>query len=349
MGRVLVRLAIFGLIQIAIGMAIYPAALSQQRPGYLAALEDKIQRLKEIDSPPRIIFVGGSSVAFGIQSQFFEQQLQQPAVNLGLHASLGLDLYLQMVQRHGRPGDVVVLLPEYSMLLGRQEMEPEDLRRTLRSCPTAIYYLRGNLRSGKAFLDNMALSELAFWAQKGSVRQKNQIKLRFRRARRAGAARRSRRRRVKANDSIYRRSSFNEQGDMIAHHGLPRHEKLEGQGELVYDQVEVDRVIKRLNQFAAICRERQMRVYFSYPPMPETVFQEWSSQIQKLHASLQSSLTSDVTMLNSPRDSVFPESQFFDTVTHLSEAGQVLRTQRLARELVPAIVANRDSQAAKWR
>ena len=73
MRRVLVRLAIFGLIQVAIGMAIFPAAFSQPRPGYFAALEDKIERLSKTQGGSRVIFVGGSSVAFGIQSEIFER------------------------------------------------------------------------------------------------------------------------------------------------------------------------------------------------------------------------------------------------------------------------------------
>lgn len=136
---------------------------------------------------------------------------------------------------------------------------------------------------------------------------------------------------------------------MIAHHGLPRLEVLKGREEITYDQIEVNRVIDRLNKFAALCRERQIRVFFSYPPMPETQFQATAAKIRKLHASLHDSLTSDITILDSPQEAVFPDSQFFDTVTHLSEAGQALRSRKLARELVPAIVAGRESPNKSWR
>ncbi len=351
MRRVLVRLAIFGLIQLGIAMAIFPTAFSQPRPGYLAALEDKIHRLREFEGQPRVIFVGGSSVAFGIQSQIFEQQLQQPAVNLGLHASLGLDFYLRLIQQHGRAGDVVVLLPEYAMLLGHQQMSPEDLQRTLRSCPAAIPYLQGNLRSSKTFVDNMALSELAYWAQKGSIKRKNYVKSKFRRWMRGGnvAARRRRPRRRRASDSIYRRASFNQHGDMIAHHGKARHASLKGEEPIRYDQVEVDRVIERLNQFASLCREGKIRVFFSYPPMPDTQFRESAATIGKLDAALRTSLAEDIAIVDSPEDSVFPESQFFDTVTHLSQSGQALHSRRLARELVPEIVAGRTSPTDSLR
>ena len=75
-----------------IASLILPAALSQPRPGYLAALDDKLELVRTVESP-RVIFVGGSSVAFGIDSQVFEQGLGQPAINLGLHGALGLHFH----------------------------------------------------------------------------------------------------------------------------------------------------------------------------------------------------------------------------------------------------------------
>jgi hypothetical protein len=116
-----------------------------------------------------------------------------------------------------------------------------------------------------------------------------------------------------------------------------------------YEQANVDRVIKRLNQFAAMCREQQMRVFFSYPPMPETQYQESAPTVHKLHESLHKALASDVTIVNKPEDTVFPESEFFDTVTHLTESGQSLRSRALARELVPEIVAERESRTKNYR
>ena len=80
--------------------------------GYLASSIDKHALLERAGSP-RLILVGGSNVAFGFDSQLLEQRLGLNPVNMGLHASVGMRFMLQEVQPYLRPGDVVVVSPEY--------------------------------------------------------------------------------------------------------------------------------------------------------------------------------------------------------------------------------------------
>ena len=67
------------------------------------------------DKPgPRIVFVGGSSVAHGIDSKLIEKGLGRPVVNMGLHAGLGICYNMASALPCLHKGDVVFLLPEYS-------------------------------------------------------------------------------------------------------------------------------------------------------------------------------------------------------------------------------------------
>ena len=57
MARFLLRMTVFLLLQAGLAWLVFPPALAQPRPGYLAALEDKLALLQE-DGPARRDFHG---------------------------------------------------------------------------------------------------------------------------------------------------------------------------------------------------------------------------------------------------------------------------------------------------
>ena len=73
-----------------------------------AALIDKVDRLKNIKEP-KIILIGDSNLAFGIQSQRIEDELGMPVVNLGLHCVLGNAFHEQMAKLNIGGGSIVVV------------------------------------------------------------------------------------------------------------------------------------------------------------------------------------------------------------------------------------------------
>ncbi|WP_049557456.1 hypothetical protein [Limnoraphis robusta] len=78
--------------------------------------EEKIERSSQIKGSKRILIVGGSGTHFGIDALQIEQQVGIPVVNMGLHAGLGLNTILASVASEIRPGDIVLLIPEYGLL-----------------------------------------------------------------------------------------------------------------------------------------------------------------------------------------------------------------------------------------
>ena len=64
---------------------------------YLASSIDKHYRLDSLGSP-RLILVGGSNLAFGVDSKYMEQRLGMPVVNMATHAGLGMDFILSEVE-----------------------------------------------------------------------------------------------------------------------------------------------------------------------------------------------------------------------------------------------------------
>lgn len=81
---------------------------SQYKYNYQAALLDKVQRLESIDGP-KIILVGNSNLAFGIDSEIIQEKTGMPVVNLGLHGSLGNKLHENIAKNQIGEGDIVVV------------------------------------------------------------------------------------------------------------------------------------------------------------------------------------------------------------------------------------------------
>ena len=66
--------------------------LSPQYLGnYQASLIDKVQRLESIHEP-KIVLIGDSNLAFGIDSEKIEEAFDMPVVNMGLHGGLGNEI-----------------------------------------------------------------------------------------------------------------------------------------------------------------------------------------------------------------------------------------------------------------
>ena len=90
--------------------------------------------LLEASPAPRIVIVGGSAAAFGIDSALLEGELPAYAcVNLGTYAAFGTVPLLDMVQKRLAAGDIVIVSPELSeQTLSTFADGPELLRATER-------------------------------------------------------------------------------------------------------------------------------------------------------------------------------------------------------------------------
>ncbi|WP_291722194.1 hypothetical protein [Bernardetia sp.] len=87
-----------------------------RKDNYLYGSLNKRERLENVSSP-KMVFVGGSSMAFGLDSKKIEEQLDYSVVNMGLHADVGLKYMLLEIEDEMKEGDVIVLGAEYEQFL----------------------------------------------------------------------------------------------------------------------------------------------------------------------------------------------------------------------------------------
>ncbi|MCU0537261.1 MAG: hypothetical protein MUD14_25525, partial [Hydrococcus sp. Prado102] len=79
--------------------------------------EDKMALAAEQNAPKRLLIVGGSGAHYTINAKEIERGLGIPTINLGLDGPVGLDVILSSTIDAVRPGDIVLLIPEYLILL----------------------------------------------------------------------------------------------------------------------------------------------------------------------------------------------------------------------------------------
>lgn len=115
MKKFIARLVIFGVVLFGLlaGMCFFLPG-TRARASMLAQQRVNEKRLAETPGR-RIILVGGSGLSQGLVSSMIETNFNMRVVNTGLHAGLGLVYQMRSVQRYLHAGDVVVLVPEYSM------------------------------------------------------------------------------------------------------------------------------------------------------------------------------------------------------------------------------------------
>ena len=80
----------------------------QYNTTYQSAVNDKFERLLNTPSP-KIIFIGGSSGAFGINEDIISKKTNLPVANLALHAGFGIKFETELSKANIQKNDLVIV------------------------------------------------------------------------------------------------------------------------------------------------------------------------------------------------------------------------------------------------
>lgn len=279
---------------------------------YIAATIDKHQALAETPSP-RILFVGGSNLTFGMDSPRLAAALGRPVLNLALHYELRLPFMLAEAAAAARVDDTVVISLEYEHY---SDVRPAcaAILPLLEFRPQSVQYVEWS--AAPAVLDD-AIMHVGAIVRNG-VKQLVGVRVR-------GAGR------------PYSRGSFNREGDLVAHRALPRGPR-GGEAHLPasWRPSEVDAIVAALNSFHASMKRRGVEVLYTHPPISEEALRVGATGLQALQDALNRRCT--IPVLDSPRSSALPREMFYDTAYHLNGEGARRRVDRL----VPLLRARLD-------
>ncbi|MGE0495448.1 MAG: hypothetical protein AB7S38_39950 [Vulcanimicrobiota bacterium] len=276
---------------------------------YFASVIDKTARLESLPSP-KVVLVGGSNVAYGFDSQLLESGLGRPVVNMGIHAPFGLDYMLAEVESSLKPGDLVVVCPEYELLAS--DLKPETLVWILELRPHNLAYVPprqwpGLLDGGLPYLGSVL---------RGFGRSPDQRKLR------AQAL------------PVMVRSALDERGDVVGHREWTPPDAREHlarirSGDLFkegYDTHRLEQAVKTLKDFEHRYQARGARMVVSLPPTPQFLYQRHREQLAGIESALRASA---IPVINSAQEMIFPAADFYDTIYHLRGPAIRARTQKV--------------------
>ncbi|MET0552369.1 MAG: hypothetical protein ABW221_04990 [Vicinamibacteria bacterium] len=291
--------AIFLALQAAVFLAVDAAYMRYVgREHYLASLRDKTARLAEV-RPPRILLVGGSNAAFGVNSAALERSSGRPVVNLGLNAGLGRDFILAQASAAVQPGDLVVLMPEYDFLAPYALVDAPTLLLVMRLAPETVRFVP--LSAVPQLLDHGL----------GTVT----VRLRA-----LGAVVRGQ----PWRDPLYYRQAFDARGDMTAHLALPPAGAGGKHGGVWLAQT-AGPACRRLSDFARDAHARGARVVIVPPPIPGDDAVRQAEAIAALWERVDRE--TGIPVLGARK--IYDRSLFLDTAYHLAASGREQRTRHL--------------------
>jgi hypothetical protein len=279
---------------------------------YLSASIDK-RHLLSNPQEKRLIVIGGSNVALGIDSRMLQTILGRNPVNIGLSALVGPRYMTAMAAPHLRRGDVVILSLEYEMF-GMKMLN--DLSTVIFAYnPTTIQYL-SSLEELKYVLDG------CFSYLGRVVRLLSQEFLNGKEA--------------MNHLGIYQRAGFNQYGDFIAHWKAGKPEIIRN-GWPIFDDNRLNLVIDLINEFHDVCKNKGVVLLYLYPPYPASHADKnpIGEALHKIRMRLEQGIT--VPLLQRFEESLYEDAYFYDSCYHLNHRGTVKRTQDLAHFLEVAL------------
>ena len=287
-----------------LGLAAFAAPVYGQT--FLGELAPKYQRLNEIDEP-KIIIVGGSSVAFGLDSALLEQHVGMPVVNFGLYATLGTKIMMDLSKANINEGDIIVLAPE---------MDAQTLSLYF-NAEAALQGMESDWRMLR-YIPKDNHSDLV-----GGIYEYVTSKIKYMREGLLDPA------------GVYNRDSFNEYGDIVYERphntmllGYDPTKSIELTSEL-FDQEFVDYV----NEYTAYCEKQGATVYFSFCPMNASAMSSANTEdsLFDFYCYLYENLNCEV--IGNVNDYIIEENYFYDSNFHLNDSGVILRTSLLAHDI----------------
>lgn len=268
---------------------------------YQASLIDKNERLCSLDEA-KIVLVGNSNWAFGVDSQKLEEAMGMPVVNMGMHGGIGNPFNEQAAVQNIHEGDIVII--SYSNFAdGDIIKNPELAWITIENHPALWKYIRlkdwsSMIKAYPTYLKDC----LDLWSQGiGNM----------------------------DSGTEYSRLQFNEYGDNI----YDRPALVISDEELAEAHIpEIgDETIDRLNKLNQTLQEKGATLLVTPYPTPVTSYTPPVEEYVAFSDQIEERL--DFPLIGRYEDYRMDKNLFYNTYLHLNNEGKQLRTQMLIDDL----------------
>lgn len=270
---------------------------------YIFGKIGKDSLLKKVPKP-RLVFIGGSNLSFGINSKMLRDSLKINPINTGIAGNIGLLFMLESTLQYIQPGDIVIVSPEYEQFFGRYAYGSEELLRTI---------LDVSPKDWRKLNIDQCINILPYFVKfaVSKIMPGEYIDIK--------------------EDPLYGVNSFNEFGDVNKHWKMekPTLPFSTGiSGHLNY------KVIVELQKFKDEVEQKKATLFIGFPGIQLASYNNSKDQITEVASELKEK---GFPLLGTPERYVMPESLVFDTAYHLTEDGMEYRTRLIIEDLEPYV------------
>lgn len=268
---------------------------------WTASLYADKERIAAAIPGPRIIAVGGSATLFSFDSETASQRFGRPVVNFGTHAGMGLTFILDRAGRILRPGDIVLLAPEYELV--QQDGDPNEHAIQFVAFYDREYLWHRPIAEWPRYLFGFgvlpALAESIKQMRKSAISSRPDIVL----------------------DKL-----GNARGNTVA---LSKGAQLAEESPALPPPPVSDAAIIALRTFAATAASRHARILVIPPPLIRTkgytdpAFRAFQTRAAGTYARLGLDVTGD------PGMAFLPPQDMYDSVYHANDAGRIHYTSAI--------------------
>lgn len=288
------------LLLLLMGVFCFCVVMPQYEGNYQASTLDKVKLLEETQGP-KIVLVGNSNLAFGIDSARMEEELGMPVVNMGVHGGVGNAFNERAALLNVDEGDLYVIC--HTNYDDTDSIKNQKLAWiTIENHPQLYAFIRAKdwpdmIRAYPTYLRDC----LRLW-RSGEGNQET-------------------------NDA-YRRSAFNAYGDNY----YPRPE---GGEDVDFSLVVINHIneesAQRLNTLYRELRSKGADMVVAAYPI--AAYEQAPSSAEYYDMGLEMSRALDCIVISDFRDYMFDPAYFWDTHSHLTDAGVQIRTQQLIEDI----------------
>jgi hypothetical protein len=317
----------FGLVA---GLLIFMVAVRIQlgvptaSSAWVHEIIDRKRRAADSITEPKLVLLGGSATLFGIKASVLESELGVPVINGGLHAGLGMACILREGKKMLKPGDTVMLFPEYELL-----SFGEKNRRQWAAITYLDYIIS---RNSDHYLTLSLADQIEIALMTPLDRIGTGIKGRW------------------VCEKFLPASEYNpydvvwldNHGDMTGHQAARRpaiandrdHRVCEALAKGISLEQEGFELISEFRRWAQV---NHVRVMAGFPSMVDRKEYD-SATVEGVEEKLNKYYNNEgIYVVGGIREVLLPQFDFFDTIYHPTEEFSILRTRNLAVQLRPLI------------
>ena len=279
---------------------------------YYAQLPELYQKLKETEGK-KIIIVGGSNIAFGVDSAQMEATLREcgfdyTVCNFGLYAAVGTSAMLELSRDFIGEGDLVVLAIEPTSETFSTYFGATAMLKCAESDAEMLLHLNESQQS------NLVGNYLSYLQERAEIQRTGMLP---------------------QVEGVYAKSSFDENGDM--RYDRPGNAMILGYdsgspidlGAITYEPAFTEQV----NDYIAAATEKGASVYMSFSPMNRGAIADASEEtVYSFFTGLQNQFHCPI--ISNPHNYIMDSGWFYDSNFHMNTAGMAVRTYQLTCDLL---------------